>query len=228
VTEEENILKMVIEKENWEEVIYYIVSLENIDPWDVDLVKLTDSFLKFIKNIEELDFRIPAKVVFVAAILLRLKSDNLSIFEEEDTDEILKEQKPFAELGIDPNLVQLGYPMKRIPKRQVTLDELVTALRKALAVKERKTERIVVARGQLEDIGREEEDLTNRTEIIMKEIEDLLGKMSKVEFSKIVKQWKREKIVEKFIPLLHLEHDRKIECEQEDFFKEIMISKKEM
>lgn len=196
-----------------------------MDPWDVDLVKLTDSFLKFIKNIEELDFRIPAKVVFVAAILLRLKSDNLSIFEEEDTDDLLKEQKPFAELGIDPNLVQLGYPMKRIPKRQVTLDELVTALRKALAVKERKTERVIVARGQLENIGTEEEDLTKRSEVMMKEIEDLLAKMSKVEFSKIVKSWKRDKIVEKFIPLLHLEHDRKIECEQEDYFKEIMIQR---
>lgn len=225
MTEEENILKIVIEKENWEEVIYYIVSLENIDPWDVDLVKLTDSFLKFIKNIEELDFRIPAKVVFVAAILLRLKSDNLSIFEEEDTDELLKEQKPFAELGIDPNLVQLGYPMKRIPKRQVTLDELVTALRKALAVKERKIERVIVARGQLENIGTEEEDLTKRSEVMMKEIEDMLTKMSKVEFSKIVKSWKRDKIVEKFIPLLHLEHDRKLICEQEDYFKEIMIQR---
>lgn len=217
---------MVIEKENWEEVIYYIVSLENIDPWDVDLVKLTDSFLKFIKNIEELDFRIPAKVVFVAAILLRLKSDNLSIFEEEETDEILKEQKPFAELGIDPNLVQLGYPMKRIPKRQVTLDELVTALRKALAVKERKTERVIVARGQLEDIGKAEEDLTKKIEEMMKEIQEMLSKMDKVEFSKIVKTWKRDKIVEKFIPLLHLESDEKISCEQEDYFKEILISKK--
>jgi segregation and condensation protein A len=227
MTEEENILKMVIEKENWEEVIYYIVSLENIDPWDVDLVKLTESFLKFIKNIEELDFRIPAKVIFVAAILLRLKSDNLSIFEEEDTSEMLKEQKPFAELGIDPNLVQLGYPMKRIPKRQVTLDELVTALRKALAVKERKTERVIVARGQLENIGTDEEDLTKKIENMMKEIEELTGRtQGKVEFSKIVKQWKREKIIDKFIPLLHLESDKKIECDQEDYFKEILISRK--
>jgi segregation and condensation protein A len=225
MTEEENILKMVIEKENWEEVIYYIVSLENINPWDVDLVKLTESFLRFIKNIEELDFRIPAKVIFVAAILLRLKSDNLSIFEEEDTSDMLKEQKPFAELGIDPNLVQLGYPMKRVPKRQVTLDELITALRKALAVKDRKTERVIVARGQLENIGMDEEDLTKKIEDMMKEIDELTGTQGKIEFSKIVKQWKREKIVDKFIPLLHLESDKKIECEQEDYFKEIYIQR---
>jgi chromatin segregation and condensation protein Rec8/ScpA/Scc1 (kleisin family) len=106
------------------------------------------------------------------------------------------------------------------------LDELVTALRKALAVKERKTERVIVARGQLEDIGKAEEDLTKKIEEMMKEIQEMLSKMDKVEFSKIVKTWKRDKIVEKFIPLLHLESDEKISCEQEDYFKEILISKK--
>jgi chromatin segregation and condensation protein Rec8/ScpA/Scc1 (kleisin family) len=59
----------------------------------------------------------------------------------------------------------------------------------------------------------------------MKEIEDILEKMDKVEFSKIVKEWKRDKIVEKFIPLLHLEHDRRVVCEQEDYFKEILVSR---
>jgi len=229
MTEEENILKTIIDKESWEEVIYYIVSLENINPWDVDLVKLTESFVRFIKSVEEIDFRIPAKVVFVAAILLRLKSDYLSIFEEEE-EEILKEQKPFAELGIDPNLVQLGYPMKRVPKRQVTLDELIVALKKALAVKERKTERVTIAREQLADIGMEEEDITKRTETILKEVDELMKKLNldKIEFSKIVGEWKKDKIINKFVPLLHLEHDQKVSCEQEDYFKEIYISKKEL
>jgi chromatin segregation and condensation protein Rec8/ScpA/Scc1 (kleisin family) len=157
-----------------------------------------------------------------------LKADYLSIFEEEE-EEILKEQKPFAELGIDPNLVQLGYPMKRVPKRQVTLDELIVALKKALAVRERKTERVKIAREQLADIGTEEEDITKRTETILKEVDELMKKLNqdKIEFSKIVGEWKKDKIINKFVPLLHLEHDHKVTCEQEDYFKEIFISKKE-
>jgi chromatin segregation and condensation protein Rec8/ScpA/Scc1 (kleisin family) len=113
--------------------------------------------------------------------------------------------------------------MKRVPKRQVTLDELVIALRKALDVKEKRTERTQIARRQLEDIA--QEDVTKKIEATMKEIEDILEKMDKVEFSKIVKEWKRDKIVEKFIPLLHLEHDRRVVCEQEDYFKEILVSR---
>jgi len=229
-SQEEDILKTIIEKESWEDVIYYIVSLEQLNPWDVNLVKLTESFIKFIKNVGDLDFRIPAKVVFVAAILLRLKADFLSIFEEEEesVEEMLKEDKPFAELGIDPNLIQLGYPMRRAPKRQVTLEELIIALRKALAVRERKEERVKVAKRQLEVVDVAEEDITIKTEKMLKEIDDLMQKLhkDKVEFSEIVKDWKKDKIVEKFIPLLHLENDGKVVGEQEDFFKEILISKK--
>lgn len=228
MTEEENILKMIVEKESWEEIIYYIVGLEKLNPWDVDLVKLTDGFIRFIKSSEELDFRIPAKVVFVTSLLLRLKADYLSIFEEkeEEIEEILAEPKPFAELGIDPNLVQLGYPVKRVPKRQVTLDELIQALRKALAVRERKTERVRIARRQLNQVT-VEEDITFRTEKILKDIDELVQKLkkNKIEFSQLVKEWKREKIVDRLIPLLHLEQNQKVACEQEDHFKEILIEK---
>jgi chromatin segregation and condensation protein Rec8/ScpA/Scc1 (kleisin family) len=39
-----------------------------------------------------------------------------------------------------------------------------------------------------------------------------------------VDRWKRDIIVEHFVPILHLEQDRKIETEQPEIFKEIYIS----
>lgn len=230
MTEEQDILKIIIEKENWEEIIYYIVNVQNIDPWNVDLVRLTENFLKFVKSAEELDFRIPAKIVFVAAILLRLKADYLSIFEEkeDEIDEMLKEQKPFEELGIDPKLIQLGYPMKRIPKRQITLDELMGALKKALVVDKKKTERRQLWQEKLERaVVVEEEDITVRIEGLMKNIDELMGKLNKdtLEFKEIVKEWKRDKIVSNLIPLLHLEQNQKITTEQLEFFKDLWIKK---
>jgi segregation and condensation protein A len=231
MAEEEKIVQMIIEKENWEEIIYYIINIENLDPWNVDLVKLSEKFLKFLQSVEEINFKIPAKIVFVAAILLRMKAEYLSIFEEEESEveELLKEQKPFAELGIDPNLVQLGYPMRRIPKRQVTLEELITALKKALAVKERREVRARIWRERLAaNVEIVEEDIEVRIQKILKDIDDLLEKSKReyVAFSELVKDWKKDKVIEKFVPLLHLEQDEKISTEQEDFFKEIYISKK--
>jgi segregation and condensation protein A len=226
MTEEENILQMIIEKESWEEVIYYIVSVENLDPWNIDLVKLTDSFIRYLKAVEELDFRIPAKIVFVAAILLKLKADYLSIFEERE--ESVEEPKTFEDLGIDSNLVQLSYPMKRVPKRQVTLDELINALRKAMAVEKRREERKQLFARRLQVAIPTEEDITKRIERVMQEIDELMKKLNleRIEFKQIVEEWKRDKIVEHFIPVLHLDQERKIEIQQPEIFKEIWISKK--
>ena len=230
MTDEDNILKVILEKESWEEILYNIVSLEQLNPWDVDLVKLTSGFLKFIKDAKDLDFRIPAKIVFIAAVLLRLKSDNLSIFEEQNVmEEAVEKQKEMISLGVDPNLIQLGLPMKRMPKRQVTIDELVTALRKALDVREKKVERHRLWKEKVEFRLQNEEDITKRIESVMAEIETAINKSKKgmVNFKDIV-QWNRDSVVKHFVPLLHLEQDRKISTFQEEFFKEIVISKREM
>jgi len=229
MAEEDNILKLVIEKQSWEEVLYNIVSIENMDPWNIDLVKLTEGFIKYIDKIEKLDFRIPAKIVFVAAVLLKLKADYLSIFEEEETiEEAVKKQDQFAGIGIDPSLVQLGLPMKRMPKRQVSLEELMTALRKAMVVRERKVERKMIWRAQLQ-AQINEDDITKRIEKMMNDIDKLMAKMheTKLKFSQIVEKWNRDQIVRSFVPLLHLERDDKLSTEQLEFFKEIFISKRD-
>jgi segregation and condensation protein A len=227
--EEENILKLVLEKESWEEILYYIVNLEKLDPWNIDLVKLSESFIRFIKTARELDFRIPAKIIFVAAILLKLKADYLSFFEvEEDVKSMLRETKPFEELGIDPNLIQLGHAIKRVPKRQITLEELVSALRKALKVHKKREIRRRILRQQLQSEVAMEEDIMVKIERVMKKIDELTKKLgiNKIEFRKIVERWTREEIVDNFVPLLHLEQDEKIVTEQPELFKEIYISKK--
>jgi len=226
MTEEENILKMIIDKESWEEVIYQIVSLENLNPWDVDLVKLTGSFLRYMNQLKEINFRVPAKIVFVAALLLRLKADYLSIFEEEETiEDVAKQAGPLEQLGIDPNLIQLGVPMKRIPKRQITLQELMLALKKAMEVRVKREIRRQVWQERLQIQFTEEQDIARRIAEMMNEIDKRIEKTKSetVSFRDVVKEWKREEVVGKFIPLLHLEQNKKIQTSQEDFFKDIMI-----
>lgn len=228
MSEEENILKMIIERESWEEVIYEIVSQENLNPWDVDLVKLTDRFLEYLNKMEKLDFRVPGKIVFVAAVLLKLKSDFLSIFEEEETIEDMAKQPQIVDLGIDPSLVKLGLPMKRIPKRQITLEELMGALQKAMQVRVRRDLRKHAWRERIAS-QITEEDITVRIERMMKDIDEKMKKsdQKEIEFHDLVKQWNRDEIVSKFIPLLHLEQNKRISTEQIEFFKDIIIKKLE-
>jgi len=228
MADEENILKMIIEKESWEEVIYQIVSLENLNPWDVDLVKLTERFIEYLNKLEKMDFRVPGKIVFIAAVLLRLKADYLSIFEEEETIEDIAKQPQIVDLGIDPKLIQLGLPMKRIPKRQITIEELMGALQKAMQVRVRRDLRKHAWRQRIAS-QIVEEDITKRIDRMMDEIESAMKKKSEkeVKFKDLVKDWNREQIISKFIPLLHLEQNKKISTEQLEFFKDIIIKKLE-
>jgi len=226
---EENILKMIIEKESWEEVIYQIVSLENLNPWDVDLVKLTGSFMKYMSQLKEINFRIPAKIVFVAALLLRLKADYLSIFEEEETiEDVAKQAGPLEQLGIDPNLIQLGVPMRRMPKRQITLQELMGALKKAMEVRVKREIRRQVWQERLQIQFTEEQDISRRIEEMMKDIDERIAKThsESVSFQDVVKKWNKEEVVKKFVPLLHLEQNKKVETSQSDFFKDILIKRR--
>ena len=113
-------------------------------------------------------------------------------------------------MGIDPNLIQLSHPVRRVPKRPITLEELVNALKKALEVKkkkEAKKERIKrVARIELP-----EEDITQRMEKILNEIENIVkkGKKEKINFKEIVKEWKRHRIIERYVCIRNYQKKKK-------------------
>ena len=213
MTQEENILKAIIEKESWEEILYYVVSIENINPWDIDLVKLVDGFIKFLNKVKKLDFRIPAKIVFVASILLKLKARQLDLFEEERRKRIQK------------ILIELAYPVKRVVTRPITLDELISAIKSLMELKKKKEKRFFEIERIQNRIELPEEDISQRIEKIYREIDEIVKreKRRKINFKEIVKEWKREEIVRKFVPLLHLEQNRKITTEQEEFFKDLWI-----
>lgn len=230
--DEQNLLQNIIQNESWEDMIYQIVTLEGIDPWDIDIGKLTDSFLKYIEELKLIDFRIPAKVVVVAALLLKLKAERL--FPREDGEGEFRPEAPsnldeFMQLRMKLAGLNLSPPVERTPKRAVTLDELVNALRKAVKVQERKdTRKRTLGRRIARNINMEEEDIEVRIKRLMDDIDVLMQRLkkNKVEFSKIVEKWEREEIVKHFLPLLHLSSRGKVETEQEEFFKEILISKK--
>ena len=231
--QEHNLLQMIIKQQSWENLIRNIVSIEGIDPWNVDLIKLTDSFLKYIENLRILDFRIPAKVVLVAAILLKMKSEilcpSVKAQQTEYSFEDLELMGEYDRIREQLSRLSLQPGIRRKVKRKVTLDELVNALKKAMRVEERRERRKrKLGRRLRREIDLGEEDIEKRINDLMLEIDGLLTKLKaeKVEFSKLVKKWERDSIVRHFLPLLHLSTRGKVATEQEKFFDEIFISKR--
>ncbi|MBL7206400.1 MAG: segregation/condensation protein A [Candidatus Aenigmarchaeota archaeon] len=230
---EDKIMKLITSEQSWEQVIYEIVAWEGLDPWDLNIGLLSDSFIKHIEKTKEIDFKIPAKYVIIAAILLRMKSDHLEFLElfHESEDEATEELEIIGEdeqailRGETDEIGPLELPPRRLPERKLIVDDLIFALKKALKTEKRKVKRLRKAKNQ---IVIEDNKILERIGDLYKKIDGILDKIKQreIEFSKLVNKWERSEVIETFLPLIYLEQERRVSCRQEEVFKEIFVSKR--
>jgi segregation and condensation protein A len=224
---DQQLINLMVSEPSWEDVIIKIVAEEQMNPWSVDIIRLSNAFLNYLEKMESLDLRIPARFILIAAILLRMKSDVLT--EREERIFIPESDKEVDEtLRILASLPPLQPPLKRIPLRNVSLEELISALKKAYEIQERRVERKFRIRRAVEIAvpPAEAEDITERINKLLTQINEALSEVENIEFSRLVKRWGRKEIVEALMPLLHLSQDGKINLLQEELFKEILVRKK--
>jgi len=220
----------------WQNIIYDLVKSEGMDPWDIDISMLSQKFLDMLKKLREMDFRISGKVVLACAILLKLKSnklvdedilalDNLmssvddpgELLEELPEDSGRREREPIK--GLMPRT-----PQPR--KRKVSVYDLIDALEKALEVESR---RPIYVEPKVKI--RMPENMVDMGELIQETYQKVesfyQGKQPKeckrLTFTELIPSDSKEDKVFTFIPLLHLENQRKVDMYQEIHFGEIEI-----
>src|SRR3989344_2667975 len=122
----------------WQEIIYDLINTEQLDPWDINVIILTEKYLEKIREFEETDFFVSSKVLLAASLLLRIKSEILLDRYIKSIDEILFGKKEllgktkFERLELDGQIPEL-IPKSPIPRfRKVTLKELLESLNKAI------------------------------------------------------------------------------------------------
>jgi segregation and condensation protein A len=117
------------------ELLVQLADEGEIDPWDIDVVTVTD---KFLDRLDEADLRTGGRALFYASVLLRMKSDAMWTDDEPDDDweEEPWETAPPEEGGpaIDPFEKLEAEMDRRIERKRArgmpeTLDELVRDLR---------------------------------------------------------------------------------------------------
>jgi len=236
VKNEKDILELIKQENSWEQILYDVVAIENIDPWNLDLNVLATGFAEYIATIKELDFRIPAKWIIIACILLRIKSDYIRILKVEEKsheEELtgLDELEELSEMGLieeQPRLEvePLDVIPRRKPVRQITIAELVDSLKKVIRTEERRDNRLEQRRGRIQISN---EDITRRIDNLYNKIGEMLSAIreDEIRFSRLVGSWKRGEVVDTFLPLIHLDQEKKVQCRQESIFDEIFIKKRE-
>lgn len=66
------------------DILVSLAKSGEIDPWDIDIVDVTDRFLARVEELEKLDLRVSSRTLLFASMLLRMKSDALEESEPED------------------------------------------------------------------------------------------------------------------------------------------------
>jgi len=234
---QEKILGLIFEQNDvtWQTMLYQLVKQEGMNPWDVDVSRITQHYLEMLKTMKELDFRISGKVVLAAALLVRIKATRLLGDDLDELDRLLAgpqdsedfyedlEEQYKSEAGVEehPEL----FPRTPQPRaRKVSIYDLVRALQKALEVRQRRLIRSF-PKGRLE-VPEQKIDINKLIDKIYAKVMEYFEKNSeKLTYQNLVQEDTRKDKILAFMGLLHLAHvdSRKLDLIQAENFGDIEI-----
>ena len=219
----------------WQEIIYDLINTEQLDPWDINIMILTEKYLETIQKLEEADFFVSSKVLLAAALLLRIKSEILLNQYIKSIDEILfgkkesLDKKKLERIELDGQIPDL-IPRSPMPRfRKVSLNDLMEALGKAIMTENRRIKKEIVKSNAI----RESEISFPKIKLSIKDkIKQIFSKIvyyleenkeeNRIHYDNLSGEKKENKIFS-FVPLLYLEHQKKIWLEQNEHFGNIYI-----
>jgi segregation and condensation protein A len=208
------------------EILLEMARAGEIDPWNIDIIDVTDKFLARIVEREKVDLRASARTLLYASILLRMKSDILvNAPPPEPEDDFM----PDFEMGIEEFPV-LEPRQRHAAARPVTLQELITELQRAVATKDISHMRKSLKIEKLPRKTIEEVLSVAHSEDIEKSIVEMISALDRefayrefVMFSELVKEHTPRGIVDVYLPLLFLANRKYITLAQEILFEDIFI-----
>ena len=232
---QDRIFEMLLKEDEitWQTILYDLIKTEEMDPWDIDISLLARKYIETVKKLQEMNFAISGKVILASAILLKIKSQKLV---EEDIARfeaiINPPEEEFFPEGLDndsldaleKNKIVIIPKMPQPRRRKVSLQDLVSALQKALRVDQKR----LIRREHALDIPavippEKKANINDIINQIYNRITSIFKTEKKLTFNKLVQSNRREDKIATFVPLLHLDHQRRINLLQEKHFGDIEI-----
>ncbi len=109
------------------QILLELVQEHKLDPWDIDIEKLSIVYMQRVREMREFDLRVSGRTLLSASVLLRMKSDHAANRRGETSTE--EEMEDLSDLNL-PELGQISIVQRAI--RKITLVELMGALQEAL------------------------------------------------------------------------------------------------
>ncbi len=232
----------MIENSFWKDTLYEVIA--QMDPWDIDITELATLYASRVEQMREMDFRMPANVLIVTAVLLRMKADvmgNIPISVDEFMPEFLDEDfdifngfdsAAFSSVGntlkkeiVMEDRLPIKVKPRRIVKRRVTAVELINAIQKVLEEKTLKQKMRKEGNGRGSERRVMEITISANIQEMIEEtynrVMELISIRDVALFSEMANSLDEK--VSTLMSLLHLSNDQKVKLEQKRLYDEIFI-----
>jgi segregation and condensation protein A len=227
------------------EILVGLAERGEIDPWNINIIEVTDRFLSELERCRQLNLQVSGRTLFYAATLLRMKSEHLELSsdsEESGGDEDDEFYGENFDVSLDNEIdyqgrlgpierleqeIQRRLDRKNMRKSPVTLFELIIEL-KNLEKEERRRRRISETGDDLliyaEDVVgiAHDEDYQESAMTVLEECLDCISIEDEMTLAQICEKlgWGMPEV---YIPLLFLAHEGRCSLRQEEFFGDVYV-----
>jgi segregation and condensation protein A len=226
------------------EILVGMAESGEIDPWNIDIVEVTDRFLGELERMKELDLRISGRTLFFASTLLRMKSEYLEEADEEEEIEF-EGDALFDDFGFDADSTfeDFSEPIERLEReikrrvgrkgkrrRPVTLYELIKELKTAEKMERRRTRRkspvpeLLLEADDIVSVAHEE-DFQDVTETVYASFERMEEDGKDVTTLHALSRGMGRDVRTVYLPLLFLMLEGRLMIWQDEFFGDIYVSR---
>jgi segregation and condensation protein A len=219
-------LESMVSKPTWKDILLDLMSTNSIDPWDIDLISLSDAFIKKVREMERMDFAIEANIILAASILLKYKSNYLKLLSYQS--ELNEFPADVAAEGAVEEIPELTLSSRIPPRRQITMEELMQEMESI--IKYDAEDRPHIPRGSITEVMDLElagHDIDHDLEHVMKIVKENTDSEGWSLFSRISDPSDVQKTVYTLLCLLYLVQMGSLDLKQDKLFGEIFIYMKD-
>jgi segregation and condensation protein A len=227
------------------EILVGLAERGEIDPWNINIIEVTDRFLSELERCRQLNLQVSGRTLFYAATLLRMKSEHLELLSDPAEEGLDDDEESYGEdyaLALDSETdyhgrlgpielleheIQRRLDRKNLRKSPVTLFELIIEL-KNIEKEERRRRRLTDTGDDLlvyaddvvniaHDEGYQESAMT-----VLEECLDCIELEEELTLFQLCQklEWG---IPEVYIPLLFLALEGRCSLRQEEFFGDVFV-----
>ena len=214
------------------EKLLELIESKELEITRLNLAEVTADFLAYVRSLEEIDSRVLADFITVAARLILIKSHallpQLALTEEEEEDiaDLERRLKLYKEFRVVERAIANSWNKRTAHSREYLfelphgfyLSEPVPPSRLA-AVMERMYEDLQMFMPRTEELEIRLVSLEEKIEEMMERVSEVL----RISFGEITNGREKSEIIVLFLALLHLLKESAVEIEQEGLFSEIHI-----